>query len=109
MNVMAQDLSSGEMKIPMMWKCASVVGSITNGRDNRTNFVSASVYNVGHRNTKELKEKEINKMDTYNRILKAQQEQREIQALKDKRVVEAMFANHMRPLNNSHLLKKADN
>jgi hypothetical protein len=51
----------------------------------------------------------MDKMDTFNRILKAQQEQREIQALKDKKVVEAMFANHMRPLNNSHLLKKADN
>jgi hypothetical protein len=48
-------------------------------------------------------------MDTYNRILKAQQEQRELQSKKDKLIVEAMFANHMRPLNNKHLLKKEDN
>jgi hypothetical protein len=47
-------------------------------------------------------------MDTYNRILKAQQERRELQALKDKQVVEAMFANHMRPLNNKHLLKEIE-
>ena len=48
-------------------------------------------------------------MDTYNAILKAQQERRKLQREKDKRVVEAMFANHMRPLNNSHLLKKEEN
>ena len=48
-------------------------------------------------------------MDTYNRILKAQQEQREKQSLKDKAIVEAMFSNTNRPLNNSHLLKKEEN
>lgn len=48
-------------------------------------------------------------MDTYNRILKAQQEKREAQRIKDKAIVETMFANHMRPLNNSHLLKKEEN
>ena len=51
----------------------------------------------------------MDKMDTYNRILKAQQEKRAAQSLRDREIVEAMFANHMRPLNNSHLLKKADN
>ena len=59
---MAQVLSFGVMTQTMMQNLASVQ---RNGRDNRTNFVSASVYNVGHRNTKELKEKEINKMDRY--------------------------------------------
>jgi hypothetical protein len=48
-------------------------------------------------------------MDTYNRILKAQQEQRELQSKKDRLIVEAMFSNNSRPLNNAHLLKKADN
>jgi hypothetical protein len=48
-------------------------------------------------------------MDTYNRILKAQQEQREKQALRDKAIVEAMFSNNSRPLNNNHELKKVEN
>ena len=47
-------------------------------------------------------------MSTFDRILKAQQEQRKIQAEKDKAVVEAMFANHMRPLNNSYQLGKIE-
>ena len=48
-------------------------------------------------------------MDTYNRILKAQQEQREKQALRDKAIVEAMFSNNSRPLNNNQELKKVEN
>jgi hypothetical protein len=48
-------------------------------------------------------------MDTYNRILKAQQEQREKQSLRDKQVIERMFATNSRPLNNAHLLKKEEN
>lgn len=48
-------------------------------------------------------------MDTYNRILKAQQERRELQAQRDKVIVERMFATGSRPLNNSHLLKKEEN
>ena len=48
-------------------------------------------------------------MDTYNRVLKAQQERRELQSQRDKLIVERMFANHMRPLNNAHLLKKEEN
>jgi hypothetical protein len=48
-------------------------------------------------------------MDTYNRILKAQQEQREKQSLKDKAVIESMFSNNNRPLNNNHELKKVEN
>jgi hypothetical protein len=47
-------------------------------------------------------------MDTYNRILKAQQEQREKQALKDKAIVEAMFSNNPRPLNNQYLLEREE-
>jgi len=45
-------------------------------------------------------------MSTFDRILKAQQEQRKIQAEKDKLVVEAMFSNNSRPLNNAYLLGK---
>ncbi len=48
-------------------------------------------------------------MDTFNRILKAQQEQRKIQREKDKRVIEAMFSNNPRPLNNNYQLKKVEN
>ena len=48
-------------------------------------------------------------MDTYNRILKAQQEQRELQSIKDKAIIEAMFSNNSRPLNNAHLLQKVEN
>jgi len=45
-------------------------------------------------------------MTTFERILKAQQEQRKIQAEKDKAVVESLFFNTPRPLNNAHLLGK---
>jgi hypothetical protein len=48
-------------------------------------------------------------MDTYNRILKAQQEKRALQSIKDKAIVEAMFSNNNRPLNNSNLLAKEEN
>ena len=48
-------------------------------------------------------------MDTYNRILKAQQERRELQAIRDKAIVESMFSNNSRPLNNSYLLTKEEN
>lgn len=47
-------------------------------------------------------------MNTFDRILKAQQEQREKQAIRDKQVVEAMFSNHMRPLNNAYELRKLE-
>jgi|688.fasta_scaffold00163_28 hypothetical protein len=47
-------------------------------------------------------------MDTYNRILKAQEEQRKIQREKDKKVIEAMFSNNNRNLNNNYLLNKID-
>lgn len=47
-------------------------------------------------------------MSTFDRILKAQQEQREKQALKDKAIVEAMFSNNPRPLNNAHLLEQQE-
>ena len=47
-------------------------------------------------------------MDTYNRILKAQEEQRKIQREKDKTVIEAMFSNNPRPLNNAHLLREIE-
>ena len=48
-------------------------------------------------------------MDTYNRILKQQQEARELRSIKDKAIVEAMFSNSSRPLNNAHLLAKEEN
>jgi hypothetical protein len=48
-------------------------------------------------------------MDTYNRILKEQQEKRLAQSIKDKAIVEAMFSNNLRPLNNNHELKKVEN
>jgi hypothetical protein len=48
-------------------------------------------------------------MDTYNRILKEQQEKRIAQSVKDKAIVEAMFSNNNRPLNNAHLLSKEEN
>ena len=48
-------------------------------------------------------------MTTFERILKAQQEQRELQSVKDKAIVEAMFSNNPRPLNNAYLLQKAEN
>ena len=45
-------------------------------------------------------------MSTFDRILKAQQEQRKIQREKDKLVVEAIFSNTPRPLNNAYELRK---
>ena len=48
-------------------------------------------------------------MDTFNRILKEQQEKRIAQSIKDKAVIEAMFSNKNRPLNNQHELKKVEN
>jgi len=48
-------------------------------------------------------------MDTYNRILKEQQEKRIAQSLKDKAVIESMFSNNNRSLNNNHELKKVEN
>ena len=48
-------------------------------------------------------------MDTYNRILKEQQVKREAQRIKDKAIVEAMFSNNNRPINNSYLLMKEEN
>jgi hypothetical protein len=47
-------------------------------------------------------------MDTYNRILKEQQEKRIAQREKDKKVIEAMFSNNNRNLNNNYLLNKID-
>jgi hypothetical protein len=48
-------------------------------------------------------------MDTYNRILKEQQEKRIAQLAKDKAKVEAMFSSNSRPLNNQYLLEKEEN
>ena len=48
-------------------------------------------------------------MTTYDRILKAQQEARALQSIKDKQVIEAMFSSNSRPLNNAHLLQKEEN
>jgi hypothetical protein len=48
-------------------------------------------------------------MDTYNRILKEQEERRIAQRVKDKAIVEAMFSNNARPLNNQYLLEKEEN
>jgi len=48
-------------------------------------------------------------MSTFDRILKEQQEKRIAQSLKDKAVIESMFSNNNRPLNNSYLLKKEEN
>ncbi len=48
-------------------------------------------------------------MNTYDRILKEQQEKRLAQLEKNKAVIEAMFSNNNRPLNNQHELKKVEN
>jgi hypothetical protein len=48
-------------------------------------------------------------MDTYNRILKEQQEKRLAQLEKNKASIEAMFSNNNRPLNNQYLLEKEEN
>ena len=48
-------------------------------------------------------------MSTFDRILKEQQEKRIAQSVKDKAVIEAMFSNNNRPLNNTYLLTKEEN
>ena len=48
-------------------------------------------------------------MSTFDRILKEQQEKRIAQSIKDKAVIEAMFSNNNRSLNNNHELKKVEN
>lgn len=48
-------------------------------------------------------------MDTYNRILKEQQERRNTQRTKDQAVIESMFSNNPQPLNNAYLLMKEEN
>lgn len=48
-------------------------------------------------------------MNTFDRILKEQQEKRIAQSIKDKAIVEAMFSNNPRPLNNNYQLKKVEN
>jgi hypothetical protein len=45
-------------------------------------------------------------MNTFDRILKEQQEKRIAQSEKDKKVVEAMFSNNSRILNNNYLLNQ---
>jgi hypothetical protein len=48
-------------------------------------------------------------VNTLERIQAEQAERRLAQSIKDKKVVEAMFATNSRPLNNSHLLQKEEN
>jgi len=48
-------------------------------------------------------------MNTLERIQKEQAEKRAIQRIKDKAVIESMFANTNRPLNNAYLLTKEEN
>ena len=48
-------------------------------------------------------------MNTLDRIAKEQAEKRIAQRIKDKAIVEAMFSNNNRPLNNSNLLAKEEN
>jgi hypothetical protein len=50
--------------------------------------------------------KGVHKMDTLNRIRKEQEERRIAQRVKDKAIVEAMFSNNPRPLNNAYLLEQ---
>ena len=47
-------------------------------------------------------------MSTLERIRAEQQARYAIQREKDKKVIEAMFSNNPRPLNNSYLLGKVD-
>lgn len=47
-------------------------------------------------------------MNTFDRILKEQQEKRIAQSEKDKKVIEAMFSNSNRNLNNNYLLNNFD-
>ena len=48
-------------------------------------------------------------MNTLERIQAEQAERRLAQSIKDKQVVEAMFSNNSRPLNNAYLLQKEEN
>ena len=48
-------------------------------------------------------------MNTLERLRAEQQARYAIQREKDKAKIEAMFANHSRPLNNAHLLEKEEN
>ena len=48
-------------------------------------------------------------MSTFERIQKEQAEKRIAQRIKDKAIVESMFSNNNRPLNNTYLLKKEEN
>ena len=48
-------------------------------------------------------------MNTLERIQAEQAERRLAQSIKDKKVVEAMFSNSPRPLNNNYELKKVEN
>jgi hypothetical protein len=48
-------------------------------------------------------------MNTFDRMLKEQEQKRIAQRIKDKAVIEAMFSNNNRPLNNQHELKKVEN
>jgi hypothetical protein len=48
-------------------------------------------------------------MNTFERIQKEQAEKRIAQRIKDKAIVEAMFSNNPRPLNNAYLLAKEEN
>ena len=48
-------------------------------------------------------------MNTLERIQKEQAERRLAQQVRDKAIVEAMFSNNSRPLNNQYLLMKEEN
>jgi hypothetical protein len=48
-------------------------------------------------------------MNTLERIQKEQAERRLAQSIKDKAIVESMFSNNARPLNNAYLLQKEEN
>ena len=48
-------------------------------------------------------------MNTLERIQKEQAERRLAQRIKDKAIVESMFSNNSRPLNNAYLLMKEEN
>ncbi len=48
-------------------------------------------------------------MNTLERMQKEQAEKRIAQRVRDKAIVEAMFSNHSRPLNNQYLLEKEEN
>jgi len=48
-------------------------------------------------------------MNTLERIQAEQAERRLAQQIKDKAIVESMFSNNSRPLNNAYLLMKEEN